>query len=311
MQLVVIRRSAIVAMLCILTVGCQDAGLLNRLDGEVPAASAATGLGAVNVVEGPAEPDKAFDYSLDNQIRVGNELAKEALARSKRSRSRPMEAYLTRMVRRLAAADPRAPRFIYRVYLIDSPTPNAFTSGGGHIFVTTGLVARLRTEAQMAMVLAHELAHNTQAHVVKGRSGRAISRRVVAFGKRVFEQDMGVPWLSNGLTSLARTGFNSYTRAQEEEADRIGLETMIMAGYDPREAPRSFSALLETNAQKRSIFAIFEGYPAGLKRAENINAVVYARFRNVDLSGAVRSTPAYDRQASPFWATAPKADTSP
>jgi predicted Zn-dependent protease len=157
----------------------------------------------------------------------------------------------------------------------------------------------------MAMVLAHELAHNTQAHVLKGRNGREISQRVVAFGKRVFEQDMGVPWVSHGLTSLARTGFNSYTRAQEEEADRMGLETMIMAGYDPREAPRSFSALLDTNAQKQTIFAIFDGYPAGLKRAEAINAAVYARFRNVDLSAAIRSTPAYDKQAAPFWATVP------
>ena len=58
--------------------------------------------------------------------------------------------------------DRRAPRFVYRVYLIESPNPNAFTSGGGHIFVTTGLVARMRTEAQMAMVLAHELAHVAQ-----------------------------------------------------------------------------------------------------------------------------------------------------
>jgi predicted Zn-dependent protease len=305
MQLVLIRRSALVAVLCILAVGCQDAGLLNRLDGEVPAGSAATGLGAINVADEPTEPGKSFDYSLDNQIRVGTDLAKQALARSKRSRNRSMEAYLTRMVRRLAAADPRAPRFLYRVYLIESPNPNAFTSGGGHIFVTTGLVARLHTEAQMAMVLAHELAHNTQAHVLKGRNGREISQRVVAFGKRVFEQDMGVPWVSHGLTSLARTGFNSYTRAQEEEADRMGLETMIMAGYDPREAPRSFSALLDTNAQKQTIFAIFDGYPAGLKRAEAINAAVYARFRNVDLSAAIRSTPAYDKQAAPFWATVP------
>ena len=173
--------SAIVAMLWHSRTGwLSRAGLLNRLDGEVPAASAATGLGAVNVVEGPTEPGKAFDYSLDNQIRVGTELAKEALARSKRSRSRAIEAYLTRMVRRLAAADPRAPRFIYRVYLIDSPNPNAFNFGRRPYFRDHRSAARLRTEAQMAMVPARELAKNTQAHVSEGRSGCAISRRVVA-----------------------------------------------------------------------------------------------------------------------------------
>ena len=306
MQLGVNRRGAAILALLILAAGCQDAAVVNRLDGEVPMASAATGLGAVRVAEKPPEPGTAFDYSVDNQIKVGTELAREALSCSKRSRHKAMEAYLRRIVRRLAAADPRVPRFIYRVYLIENDNPNAFTSGGGHIFVTTGLVARLQTEAQMAMVLSHELAHNSQAHVVKGRSGRDISRRVVAFGKKVFEEDMGVPWLAHGLTSLARSSFNTYTRAQEEEADRIGLDTLIMAGYDPREAPRSFAALLEVNAQKKSIFAIFDGYPAGLKRAENMNAVVHARIRNVDLSGATRSTSTYDRMAKPFWAKLPK-----
>jgi predicted Zn-dependent protease len=60
----------------------------------------------------------------------------------------------------------------YRVYLIDSPHANAFTPGGGHIFVTTGIIRRLRTEAQLAMVLAHEMAHNRAIHVVKGQDGQ-------------------------------------------------------------------------------------------------------------------------------------------
>ena len=61
------------------------------------------------------------------------------------------------------------------------------------------------------------------------------------------------------------------------------------------------------NAQKKSILAIFDGYPAGLKRAENMNAVVHARFRNVDLSATTRSTAAYDRIAATFWAKLPTA----
>jgi hypothetical protein len=98
---------------------------------------------------------------------------------------------------------------------------------------------------------------------------------VTAFGKRIFDDKLGVPWLSKGVKALADTSLSSYTRAQEEEADRIGFQYFVAAGYDPREAPRSFAALIEVEAQKKSIFDVFDGYPEGIKRAEAINDLVF------------------------------------
>ncbi|MFO1090497.1 MAG: M48 family metallopeptidase [Hyphomicrobiales bacterium] len=242
---------------------------------------------------------EALDLSPETQEKLGKKLATEALARADRSSDKEMEQYLTLIVRKLAATLPAdAPHFTYTVYLIDSHTPNAFTSGGGHIFVTTALVKRLTTEAQMAMVLAHELAHNVEGHVVKGYNGRDVTQRVAAFGKRVFEEEMGVPWVSQGISSLAKTGFSNFTRAQEEKADEEGLAIMAAAGYDPREAVKSFEALIQ-KPEVKSPFDIFRGYPPGLKRAEKVKDAVAETYGKRDLSHRTVSTTEYDT----LWAT--------
>ena len=209
---------------------------------------------------------------------------------------------LNKIVNRLqATAHHGVSGLFYRVYLIDSPHANAFTPGGGHIFVTTGIIRRLKTEAQIAMVLAHEMAHNRATHVVKGQDGQSINRQVTAFGKRIFDDKLGVPWLSKGVKALADTGLSSYTRAQEEEADMIGFGYFVAAGYDPHEAKRSFAALIEVDAQKKSIFNVFDGYPEGIKRAEIINQEVHARYGGKDTSGLTRNTAEYVRLAQDYW----------
>jgi predicted Zn-dependent protease len=227
---------------------------------------------------------------------------KRALGMMTRSQDTELEDYLNLIVNRLqATALHGVSGLFYRVYLIESPHANAFTPGGGHIFVTTGIIRRLRSEGQLAMVLAHEMAHNRSTHVVKGQDGQSINRQVTAFGKRIFDDKLGVPWLSKGVKALADTSLNSYTRAQEEEADRIGFQYFVAAGYDPREAPRSFAALIEVEAQKKSIFDVFDGYPEGIKRAEAINDLVHRRYGEKDTSHLTSNTADYVRVARAYW----------
>ena len=70
------------------------------------------------------------------------------------------------MQKLVAVARPRP--FPYRVRVVSDPGVNAFTFGGGLLYVHAGLIARMENEAQLAMVLAHEIAHVTEGHVVKG-----------------------------------------------------------------------------------------------------------------------------------------------
>jgi predicted Zn-dependent protease len=273
---------------------CAQAQLLEQLE-SAPAVnlSAPDKLVAVS----PAAGGNAMRQQL-----IGDKLAARAMGAMEHSKDAELEAYLNAIVRRLRNSSAHGPSALaYRVYLVESPHANAFTPGGGHIFVTTGIVRKLRTEAQMAMVLAHEMAHNQASHVVKGRDGQSLSKRVTAFGKRVFDDGLGVPWLSSGVKALADTSLSTYTRAQEEDADMIGFRYFVSAGYDPKEAPRSFAALIETEAQKKSLFDVFDGYPEGLKRAEAMNAMVHATYREVDTSRFTGNSETYVRLGSAYW----------
>lgn len=276
---------------------CSETQLLAQLDAGVSGPQAGAGRGLPDVAVSPAG-SSAFK----RQQSIGNDLAQRALGVMKRSEDTELEDYLNTIVTRLKnTREHGASGLFYKVYLVDSPQANAFTPGGGHIFVTTGIVTKLRTEGQMAMVLAHEMAHNRASHVVKGHDGQSLNKRVTAFGKRVFDDGLGVPWLSRGVKALADTSLSSYTRAQEEEADLLGFRYFVGAGYDPREAPRSFAALITVDAQKKSIFDVFDGYPEGIRRAEDMNAMVHAAYRDVDTSRMVRNTRAYVKMASAYW----------
>jgi predicted Zn-dependent protease len=294
------RKPLLLLSMLVALAGCQDADVVQRLERSLDTAVAPAGaeVSAPVVADAPAAGETAaepLDLSVETQTQLGKELAASALERALRSTDRDMEAYLTSMVKSLARTLPAGtPAYPWRVYLIESATPNAFTAGGGHIFVTTALVKRLDTEAQMAMVLAH----NIEGDVVKGYNSRDMSQRVAAFGKRIFDEQIGVPWVSQGIASLANTGLSNFTRAQEERADRIGLGIMAAAGYDPREAPKSFDALI-ARPEVKSPLDIFKGYPPGLRRVEAVRDEVTFRWRGRDLSTAVVSTPEYDA----LWAT--------
>lgn len=293
------RKPLLLLSMTVALAGCQNAGVVQRLERSldaavIPAGAELTAPAVSGAPAAEAAPSQPLDLSPETQAQLGKELAAAALEQALRSPDKEMESHLTAMLKSLARTLPAdTPGYPWRVYLIESATPNAFTAGGGHIFVTTGLVKRLDTEAQMAMVLAHELAHNIEGDVVKGYNGRDVSQRVAAFGRRIFDEQIGVPWVSQGIASIASTGLSNFTRAQEERADIIGLGIMAAAGYDPREAPKSFDALIP-KPQVKSPLDIFKGYPPGLKRVEAVRDEVAARWRGRDLSRAIVSTPEYD-----------------
>jgi len=297
-----VKRRSTLQFALMLTIGlavnaCAETRLLEQLDAGVSGIpfNAKSKTPPVSVLP-------AGSSAFKRQQLIGNDLAQRALSVMERSKDTQLEDYLNVIAKRLKNTQQHgASELFYKVYLVDSPHANAFTPGGGHIFVTTGIVTKLRTEGQMAMVLAHEMAHNRASHVVKGHDGQSLNKRVTAFGKRIFDDGLGVPWLSSGVKVLADTSLSSYTRAQEEEADMLGFRYFVSAGYDPYEAPRSFAALISVDAQKKSIFDVFDGYPEGIRRAEDMNATVYAAYRDVDTTRLIRNSKTYVELASAYW----------
>ncbi len=146
--------------------------------------------------------------------------------------------YVARVTTRIAGAS-SMPNESFRVTVLNSPVVNAFALPGGYVYVTRGLVALANSEAELASVIGHEIAHVTQKHG-QGRQDRAIGATLlgailgVAVGSDIVNQ----------IFNIGASGFLAdYSRDQEEEADRVGLDMLARAGYDPY-AASSFLASL-------------------------------------------------------------------
>ena len=141
-----------------------------------------------------------------------------------------LERTVARIVGRLTSADPASTE-TYRVFLLDSASVNAFALPGGYLYVTRGLLALADDGAELAAVIAHEMAH------VKADHGLARQRREErsAIAERVATQVLPE---NRARTAAARDRLDaaSFSRAQELEADQIGTAMMARAGYDPQAA---------------------------------------------------------------------------
>lgn len=134
------------------------------------------------------------------------------------------------------------PHANWEVVVFEDETPNAFALPGGKIGVHTGILPITQTDAGLAAVLGHELAHITLRH-----SGQRVSRQLaVQLGMTALDVGLATtqenysqyrPQILGGLGAGASVGIIlPFSRDNEYEADRIGMRYMARAGYDPREA---------------------------------------------------------------------------
>lgn len=137
--------------------------------------------------------------------------------------------------------------------LIDSPAINAFAVPGGIVGVNGGLFLHAVTEQQFASVLAHELAHLSQRHFARRMEQQENSAPLTLAGmiagivlSAVTQSDIGIAAIA-GSQALAVQNMLAYSRAHEQEADRVGLEILAEAGMDPRGMPEMFEIMMREN----------------------------------------------------------------
>jgi predicted Zn-dependent protease len=145
---------------------------------------------------------------------------------------------LSDITARLVAATDR-PDESYRVTLLDSPAVNAFALPSGRLYATRGLLALANDTAEMAAVLAHEIAHVTVRHA----SARSELESRSALVSRVVADVLDDPVAGAMIKDQSRFTLASFSRGQELEADQIGVRTLARAGYDPYGASRFLAAL--------------------------------------------------------------------
>lgn len=120
--------------------------------------------------------------------------------------------------------------------VVDEGSINAFTTGGGYVYVHRGLLAYLNSEAELAAVLGHEIAHVTARHPSRGQSRSVLANLGLLTGLIL----TGSPLLTDLASIGASAWVQGYGRDAETEADAIGMKYMVRAGYDPRAMRRVF-----------------------------------------------------------------------
>ena len=206
-----------------------------------------------------------------------------------------LEAMVTQTVDRLVAASER-PEAKYRVTILNSPAINAFALPSGQLYVTRGLLALANDTSELASVLSHEMAHVIADHAAI----RADQARHAAMVSNVVSDVLSDPM--SGALALAKSkiALASFSRAQELEADGIGVGIAARAGYDPYGASR-FLASMGRNAELKAgvngpdprAFDFTATHPATPERVSNaqLNARQYTgpgsgeRDRNSYLAG--------------------------
>jgi predicted Zn-dependent protease len=136
------------------------------------------------------------------------------------------------------------------IVIVDNPTINAFAVPGGVIGIHNGLLQYAVTEDELATVLAHEIAHLSQRHFSRRVEFRKNQAPLTMAGMlaglilmATVGGDAGMAALS-ATQAAAQDSAMRYSRSNEQEADRIGMQTMVDAGMDPHAAPAMFERML-------------------------------------------------------------------
>lgn len=194
--------------------------------------------------------------------RLGYLLARFFLATNRISKDRQLNAYVNGIFDRLKAAAPRS-GFRYRIHVIDSGQLNAFALPGGTIFIYRGMIDFAGSDDEVAAVLGHEIAHVVRRHSLK-RFRRDFAA-LTLINKVLGDQDNAelVAKLAHLFTSM------SYSRRNEDESDKIGMQISLDAGYDPSGAPSMWERMHARFGSRRGAAGFLSTHPSHSARIAN------------------------------------------
>lgn len=185
--------------------------------------------------------------SLAAEQRIGRQIVTHLLQSGAIVEDPELTHYINRVGRRLARHTDR-PASQFKFYVVNDNSINAFALPGGYIGVNSGLIQATDSASELAAVLAHEIAHVTQRHIArqmqetKGATLTTLAAMLLAMIASGGNPAVIQAAITMGLSGLGQQQIN-YTRAHEQEADRIGIHTLAASGYDPHAMGRFFKKL--------------------------------------------------------------------
>ena len=213
--------------------------------------------------------------STEKEVRMGREAAAEVDRQAKFVDDPVITEYVNRVGQNIVLhSDAKVP---FTIKVIDSDEVNAFALPGGFFYVNKGLILAADNEAELAGVMAHEIAHVAARHAVENQT-KASLLEYAALGGSIFLG--GIPgMIYQNTAGIGLLGiFMKFSRGAEEEADKLGVQYMYAAGYDPGAMATMFEKLEAKNKKKPGLIArAFSTHPAPPDRRASALALA-ARF---------------------------------
>lgn len=240
------RGWIIVAISCLLAIGCRSAPVTGRsqLMFLPEAQEAALGVAAFQDVVSK-EPASTNQYLIDIVNRVGQRISTVAAR----------------------------PDYQWEFRVIASPEKNAFCLPGGKVAIYEGIMPYCETEAGLAVVMSHEIAHALARHggerISQGYAVEAV-KQTVAYVTKTYEQQQQEMILKGYGVASQYGVILPYSRKHESEADYIGLMLMAQAGYDPEEAPRFWQRFAASKDGVQPV-EFLSTHPSDHRRAQELS----------------------------------------
>jgi predicted Zn-dependent protease len=217
-------------------------------------------------------------YSIEKEIAIGKQMAQQVERQAKIIDDPTIAEYVNRVGQNLVRnSDAKVP---FTIKVIDTEDVNAFALPGGFFFVNSGLILKADTEAELAGVMAHEIAHVAARHGTRQATRGEIAQ--LATIPLIF---MG-GWTGYGIRQAASilipVGYLQFSREFEGEADMLGLQYMYKTGYDP-EAFVDFFEKIESLEKKKpgTMAKVFSTHPPTdariVKAQQNIQQLLKER----------------------------------
>jgi predicted Zn-dependent protease len=213
---------------------------------------------------------------------------RDVLAKERRSRDAGLQRRLERVGARVADAAGRSDMG-WEFAVFENDTPNAWVMPGGKVGFHSGIFPLMRNEAQIATVMGHEM-----GHVVGRHAAERVSQQIAANALAQVVGQMAAGSASAETRALVGAALGAgvnyglllpYSRQHEFEADRLGLEYMAKAGYDPRDARSFWTNMSSASENRPQPLAFLSTHPSDASRIAQIEQLtppllpVYERAR--------------------------------
>jgi predicted Zn-dependent protease len=209
------------------------------------------------------------------EAEIGSASAAQLLGAAPLVQNEKLQAYVNQVGLWLAMQTER-PDLPWRFGVMDSDSVNAFAAPGGYVFITRGLLLRMRNEAELAGVLAHEIGHVLKRHhlvAIQKNAKTGLAANLMSIAVDNSSGGYG-EWKKKAIGASTELYARGLDKEDEFEADRLGVVIAARAGYDPYGLPSVLQTLDSMSPQDSNLALMFKTHPSSRQRLDLLDVAM-------------------------------------